>query len=256
MKKLTLQFALLLFATFFAQTVIAKCQVIDRVPATITKSGNYCLNQTLESQQDSGPAILVLANNVNLNLRGHSLSNRLASDGFCLNANADDPTIGIQVVAATNVRIRNGQLHCFRTGVRINGSDPNCNDCSYGNSVQNLTVNTSYAKGIFVRGSQTVIKNNHIVNTGGARETVPAGIHMIGSGNTVKNNDVMDVRGRNATGIITAVGFANLVVNNRVQQSEYGFRLFGGNAVRYRDNLTAGVDFAYFGQGQDLGNND
>ncbi len=56
-------------------------------------------------------------------------------------------------------------------------------------------------------------------------------------------------------GVVTAGGNANLVVANRVQQVDTGFVLFGGSAVRFRDNITAEVAVGYFGRGADLGNN-
>ncbi|MEX2500390.1 MAG: hypothetical protein WD397_16105 [Wenzhouxiangellaceae bacterium] len=232
----------------------ANCDKINRAPIEIDKPGNYCLSRNLETDLDRGPAIRITASNVTLDLAGFTLGNRTA-DGACLNGNEDSPTAGIVARGANNVTIRGGTVQCFGSGIEISAEDPNCLECSFGHTVRDMDLSQLFQTGVLVRAWSSTIESNHVFRIGGSSRPEPRGIIANGSGNTVRNNDVMFVFGPRGTGVVVAAGNANLVVENRVQQANTGFALFGGSAVRYRDNLTAEVAFDYFGIGDDLGNN-
>jgi len=245
------------FVLFFGVVGLAvarDCDRINRAPVEIDRPGNYCLARDLETDLGRGPAILITASNVTLDLAGRTLGNR-TSDGACLNGNQDNQTVGIRAVGANNLTIIGGTIHCFAGGIAISAQDENCLECSFGHTVRDVNIKEMFEIGILVRASQSTIEGNHIFRIGGGSSRDPRGIVANGSGNTVRNNDVMNVFGPGGTGIVTAAGNANLVVENRVQQAEIGFALFGGSAVRFRDNITAEVAVGYFGRGEDLGNN-
>lgn len=247
--------AAFLLVLLLAQAASAKdCDRIQRVPAVIEKPGAYCLARTLETDLSRGAAIEIRASNVHLDLKGNTLGNRV-DRGACLNGNEDNPTVGIRAVGANNVTITGGTIHCFSAGIEIFAEDLNCLSCSFGHTIRDVNLKELFAAGVLVRASQSTIEHNHVFRIGGNRDREARGIIVNGSGNTVRGNDVQFLFGARNTGIAAAGGNANLVVENRVQQAETGFALFGGQAVRYRDNLTAEVGFGYFGNGQDLGNN-
>lgn len=252
MKYLLFAIVLLLLATSAA---MADCKPLSRLPAVIDHSGHYCLAAPANTRITTGEAIFVDAGNVTLDLSGYALTNGADETGACSNELLDAPTVGIRITGvATNVTIRNGTVACFGRGIEAVNA---CENCSLGHTVEDMDVHHSGTHGIFLDAWHSTVRGNHVFRTGLARGVeYAAGIHVQGSGNAIVDNDVMSVVGENSVGIGAARGNANLIAGNRVQQAQYGFRLFGGSAVRFRDNLTAEVSRAYVGQGVNLGNND
>lgn len=243
----------LLLAT--ASAALADCKPLTRFPATISAPGHYCLDAPATTRISSGEAIFIDAGNVSFDLRGHSLTNAGDATGNCPNDLLDAPTVGIRITGnVTNVTVRGGTVACFGRGIEGVSA---CDGCSVGHTVENMNVHSSGSYGIFLDAWNSTVRGNHVFRTGLARGVESAtGIKVQGSGNSIIDNDVMFVVGKESVGIGTADGNAALIAGNRVQQAHYGFRLFGGSAVRFRDNLTAEVSRAYVGQGIDLGNND
>lgn len=242
---------LLLFA---ASATLADCEPLTGLPAVIDAPGHYCLDAPATAAIVFDEAILIEAGNVTLDLNGHSLTNVGTEDGACHEDLLNAKTVGIRIASVTNVTVRNGSVACFGRGIEGQSS---CDGCAVGHTIENMNVHDSGEKGIILNAWNATVRGNHVFRTGLAEDVVfAAGIEVLGSGNAIVDNDVMSVSGTNASGITTAVGEANLVAGNRVQQSEYGFLMFGGSAVRFRDNLTADVRRAYAGPGIDLGNND
>lgn len=232
----------------------ARCLPVVRAPAVLDRPGNYCLLRNLETDLSSGAAVTITASNVDLDLDGFTIGNR-TDRGACVNGNEDNPTVGIRATGANNVTIQGGTVQCFASGIEIFAEDANCLECSFGHTVRNMNLKELFKTGVLVRAWSSTIEDNHIFRIGGGSRGEPRGIVANGSGNTIRNNDVMNVFGPLSTGITAAGGNANLVVENRVQQADTGFALFGGQSVRFRDNITAEVAVGYFGQGEDLGNN-
>ena len=157
------------------------------------------------------------------------------------------------VFESRNVRIHNGALRCFDTGVQL--SQGQCRDCNVGNHVVGMRIQQSLFSGIFAEGRFSILADNHIVDTGAREDRDGNGIHAKGDGNTIRNNDIQLVRG-DGTGISTVNANNALIVENRVQNAKFGFMLFNGANVRFRDNLTTATSVPYAGLGTDLGNND
>lgn len=239
---------------FAASAVQADCDPLTRFPAVIDAPGHYCLDAPATTRLTSGEAIFIDAGNVTLDLEGNTLANGADETGACPNDLLDAPTVGIRITGtATNVTIRNGSVACFGRGIEGVSA---CSGCSLGHTIESVNVHHSGSYGIVLDAWNSTVRANHVFRTGLARGVEAAtGIKVQGSGNSIVDNDVMFVVGKESVGIGTAGGNANLIAGNRVQQAHYGFRLFGGSAVRFRDNLTAEVSRAYLGQGTDLGNN-
>lgn len=230
------------------------CQVLTNLPVEIDQPGKYCLDRSHDlALSGSDAAILILASDVELDLRGHTLRNPVYEGGLCDAEYRPQPTVGISVFEARNVRIHNGALRCFSTGVQF--SEHRCGDCNRGNQARDLRIHQSGYVGIFAEGDFGVYAGNHIVDTGAIEDRDGRGIYVGGEGNTIRDNDVQLVWDAGA-GIATGNGHNNLVVENRVQNARIGFYLFSGSEVRYRDNLTSAVQQAYVGFATDLGNND
>jgi len=252
MKLTTLTAATLLFAAQYA--LASDCQVLTTLPAEIDTPGKYCLDRSHDlALGDSDAAITILASDVELDLRGHTLRNPVYKGGLCNAEYQSQFSIGISVFEARNVRVHNGALRCFYTGVQF--SQHRCGDCNQGNQARDLRIHQSGFAGIFAVGDFGLYADNHITDTGHAEDRDGRGLYVSGDGNTIRNNDVQFVWDP-GIGIATGNGDLNLVVENRVQNARTGFSLFSGSEVRYRDNLTAAVQQAYAGTADDVGNND
>jgi hypothetical protein len=236
-----------------ASAAVADCEPLTDFPAVIDEPGHYCLTGPASVATSSGVAVLITAGNVTFDLQGNPLTNVGIDTGDCYEDLLDTPTVGIRIDSVNNVTVRNGSLACFGRGIE---SLSECNGCNFGHTIEHMNVHHSGDKGIRLKAWNSTIRGNHVFITGLEGASYPAGIEVYGSGNAIVDNDVMSVTGTIASGISTLGGEANLVAGNRVQQADYGFLMFGGAAVRYRDNLTADVGRAYLGPGIDLGNND
>lgn len=238
-----------------AQSTLAQnCQVLDQFPVEIDRPGRYCLDRSHDLElQGNEAAVAIRANDVDFDLAGHTLRQAVFEWGPCNPEFSGEPSIGVLVFESRNVKVHNGALRCFDTGVQL--SQGQCRDCNVGNQVIGLRIQQSLFSGIFAEGRFSVFADNHIIDTGSREDRAGHGIHSNGDGNTIRNNDVQLVRG-DGTGISTANANNTLVVDNRIQNAKFGLLLYQGRNVRYRDNLTAATSIPFTGLGTDLGNND
>ena len=238
-----------------AQSALAwDCQILKAFPAEIDRPGKYCLDQSHDlALTGNDAAISIIANDVDLDLRGHTLRNPSFDSGACDAEYAAEPTIGINVFEARNVRIHNGALRCFGTGVQI--TQQRCGDCNRANRVEAMRIQQSAFAGIFAQGDFSVYADNHIVDSGSREDRDGRGIYTEGNGNTIRNNDIQLVWD-NGAAIATSRANNTLIVENRIQNAKFGLLLHQGSNVRYRDNLSAAVTVPYSGAGTDVGNND
>ena len=239
-----------------AQSAFAQdCQVLDQFPAEIDRPGKYCIDQSHDVElTGNAAAIAIRADDVDLDLAGHTLRQGAFRSGACNPEFIEEPTIGVLIFESRNVKVHGGALRCFNTGVQI--SQGLCGDCNSGNRVEGMRIHRSFFAGIHAEGRYSVYTDNHIVDTGLLKGRDGIGIYSSGDGNTVRNNDIQQVRGEQSQGIGTGNSNNSLIVENRVQNASIGFLLFNGRNVRFRDNLTAATSTPYSGFGTDLGNND
>ena len=78
---------------------------------TITRSGAYVLTRSLKSS-DGDAVITIAADNVSLDLNGHSIVGPGNIQG-----------VGVSIDNATNVHVSNGQLSSFNIGMRVTDSN-------------------------------------------------------------------------------------------------------------------------------------
>lgn len=97
---------------FFFVSVAAHAGPISKVPARITKPGKYFLianvTPAAKATAPEGAAIFIDADNVELDLQGFSVVGNPANAAI---------TIGIQVAGKEGIRIRNGRVLGFATGL-------------------------------------------------------------------------------------------------------------------------------------------
>lgn len=229
------------------------------LPLTITRSGTYCLAESVgRLDLGSGAAITIAANNVVLDLNYNRLSN--------LRASSATQAVGILAVNQRNITIRNGTIRGFLFGIALRDAGR-----SSGHLVENVFAERNRQIGVLVQGAGNVIRNNRVLDTGGSTNLDPTiggegfeiGIVADGAEARLIDNDVATV----TVGIAQQGGFASpnmppssnaLFVNNRI--SDVFFGLIGGldsagePTGKCRDNLFAGADNT-FTQCIDAGNN-
>lgn len=183
-----LAFAALTWIALSPQTVLAEitnCIPILSVPFTITNPGIYCVNTDLTTAITSGAAITVSANVVTIDLNGRRLGG-----GF---AGTASQTAGILAIDRRNITIRNGTIRGFREGISIRATGIGQ---STGHLIEDIQADGNTYNGIRLTGTNSVIRNNQVSNTGGstAISTFNSfGLIAEGSNNRVLNNDIMNV---------------------------------------------------------------
>jgi parallel beta-helix repeat protein len=201
-------------------TEAAPPTVITSLPYTISSSGQYKLGADL-AVGSGVTAIGITANDVHLNLNGHTISGPILTASDAL---AAPTTAGISVFIATNVHINNGTVKGFSHGVVLSGSisaGKGCDD----NHLNDLTV-TSNRRGIAVF---EISDNNHINgnNVSGNFEIgvfIHTSDHNKCNGNVVNNNGGITGGG----GFFIANSDGNVIANNNISgntPSQIGVRL-------------------------------
>jgi hypothetical protein len=263
---------------------------INNLPYAITRSGSYRLTRNFDSYaRTNGAAILIQLrdgnNDVVLDLNGHTITytNQYHVGHSSTNGiNTQRSPTGIQVISTGSGRVtlRDGVLRGFGTGIDIAGGSGAAN----GAVVENMTVVHAGAVGILVSGTNGVVRNCQVRNTGDVPNVIASGIACLGPGMRIINNDVQGVKtlggafgilvggddamlennrvsnvhdlGQEGVGI-TIAGASVLVVNSRVADADSGIVFVGGCTGYYRDNLVTGAIVPYNNSGAitDAGNN-
>jgi parallel beta-helix repeat protein len=143
---------------------------ISSLPATISTQGTWCLNKDLSTIMTSGDAITIAANNVTLDCNHFKIGGLGA--GMSTQAN------GIRAVYQRNVTVRNCNVRGFLRGVYITYYS--------GHVVENNRLEQNRLYGIWVWGSGSTIRNNFVVDTGGAQFEA-AGIYSMTGGDILGN---------------------------------------------------------------------
>lgn len=242
----------LALGTASSQAETIQCKVIDVVPITISAPGVYCLKANKNTNITSGNAITINANNVVLDLNGFRLNGSASGKSVLTN--------GIFSQNLSNITIKNGTIEGYGVGIFLAAGLPSA---AKGYVVEEIRAFGNFFLGMEVQGLGAIIRNNHVLVTGGSTafgpNLSPAGIVASGIAPRVLNNDVVRVTklgGGTATGI-TFAGFASsvdgLAVNNRITEADVG--IFFAISGKFRDNLTTDVATPFVG-GTDAGNND
>ena len=261
-------------ASTFAET--NDCTVISTVPATLSSSGVYCINDDLVLAGSTGTAVTITADSVTLDLNGHALRSK---------ASANTATTGVAVSGHKYFTIIDGTIAGFGNAIDVEspaggprslggliadikvqrsvalaiGLD--CDGCVVRNNLVTETIVPASisgfsALGISVNGTGDQISGNRVFNT----HSVPTGaeafaIYVLASNSTVSQNYVANdhIANPREFGII-ASGANDIVSNNQVQGLPAGFD-FTDSSVKYRDNTQSGCTSGYNGAAIDLGGN-
>ena len=195
---------------------------ITALPASIGTQGVFCMTQDLSTAASSGQAISINANNVTLDCNGYKIGG--------LGAGKATTTTGIHANGKLNVTIRNCTIRGFEVGIKLDDGFGE----SGGHLIENNRLDLNTAHGIWVTGDNSTIRNNLVLNTGGAPTTgYPRGII------TRYNVDIIDntVAGvysdqavfptGGATGVETSESESGSVVGNRISGLSAGGQVFG-----------------------------
>ena len=114
---------------------------------TISSAGNYVLTTNLTA---SGDCITITANNVNIDLRNHTISGDGSGSGIVGNNNQ-------------NIVINDGKILKFDTGIKLTRSSGFLGD----NTIQNVTVSNNSNDGILIDGCCNTFAKVTVRDNGG-----------------------------------------------------------------------------------------
>jgi hypothetical protein len=162
---------------------------ITSLPYTITTSGTYVLDGSLDYNSSSAVAIQINASNVTVDLNGNSINN--------LGAGPATQAVGINAFNKPNVTIRNGQIVGFFRAIELDGQLESLPPASRSALVEYVRCAFNVDCGIFLNVNyNAVVRNCQIRNTGYS----PDGSVSSNQGN----------------GIYDAQGFGNLIYQNNI----------------------------------------
>ncbi|MBI4911664.1 MAG: right-handed parallel beta-helix repeat-containing protein [Acidobacteria bacterium] len=252
----------LLPAALQAQTVISA------LPYVISNPGRYQVSFNLAYGAASGAAITVAASEVDLDLGGFNL---MGGSG----------ATGISLSGVAQVRVRNGYLTGFSTGVQVTGGSSGVEltgltvgggslgmylvgqDLNvHANVVREILSTTGTATGIFVAGQSVRVWDNTVRNV---RSTAAgASSHGILVNSSVGDFTWGSLEGNRialAAGLSSSYGISvqnastMVVLGNQILNARSGLGYYGsGGSIKYGNNIVTGATTAY-GIGTDIGNN-
>jgi hypothetical protein len=187
------------------------CTDVPTLPFAITTPGIYCLNKDLDYAVASGIALQIQANDVVLDLNGHTMNG--------LPAGPATLTYGILASNRTSVTIRNGTVRGFYIGIQTGGRNPQ------NNIVEDMRADQNTTYGIVVRGQGSIARHNLVTRTGGVAGGLTIGLYGLGDGVHVVDNEVVGTVegvGGTAFGIKVDSGIGAVVEHNVVSNASYG----------------------------------
>ena len=200
--------------------------VIDSVPYTISSPGQYSLESDLEySKVGKGYiAIDVKANNVSVDLNGHSLSG----------PGPNSVTYGIAAHrGGANVVIRNGTISGFQQAIYSGSSQTR---------VENMALIGNYI-GAFLFGGDCAVIDSFLIGVARGSDTgvTPMGIYFWGPNTVIKNNQVSNFE----WGIVSTCPCA--ITHNFVANSGIGMYLDDAKRAYYQGNVVVNCTTAFSG---------
>jgi len=177
---------------------------IDALPATISTQGTWCLRKDLSTSITSGNAITVATNNVTIDCNDFKLGGLAAGLGTS--------ALGIRADNRVNITIRQCVLRGFWSGSFIQDGA--------GTLIEDNRVDNSTTVGLWVDGDNSILRRNHVSDTGGNTGGNVAGIISQGDNTLIADNVVSGVTGTSdvdgeSRGIAFS-GYAGLIRGNYI----------------------------------------
>src|ERR1700678_700979 len=222
---------LICLATLLSMPVIVRAgdsvTKIDKVPYTITASGNYEVtkNLTVASGKDGIDVQAPAGSYVVINLGGFSITS----------SSAGGNDLGVNCETISNTVVYNGTISGFGTGVFFGHGGGNAHDLR-------LLANSS---GIVVGGNDIVIQNCSIIGTGAAGFAY--GISIIGNDNVQVTGCHISqyVFGILSMGSSISNDPGNTFISNYIASCTDGLNLFPNDY--YQGNLTSNCGTPFTG---------
>ncbi len=244
---------LLPYALFCALSIVSNAkgdEIITSLPYTITQSGTYRLQGTLTLEGNSESAIKINADDVRLDLSGHSVRSGAGVSGTA---------IGILAENRKRVTVENGAIVGFSFGVSLDSYDDTAGPIGLPPSalggfyrVKGLRVEGASQAGIKVNGYSAEIIENNLARCG---QLMAAGKGIVaqGAGIVVKNNHLLSCGkpGENGGAALSvefadgAAVFGNSLSGFRIDNasgpipSQTGISVLGSPSVTIKDNTVA-----------------
>ena len=268
MKSIALRILILTIA-ISSHAVAQVAKRISSLPVVITKPGRYVLSKDLVLKKVADAAITINADDVQLDLGGHVISQT---------AEAGGNVYGIHSPFRGGISVFNGTIRGFNFGIRINCFQSAATD----STIENLRVEACRSVGIAAAGLSGTVRRCVVTDTGKGGTNHATGISIDLGVATVIDNTVSGTVGAtgHSYGIFGAAA-AGVFENNRILNAptahgEIGIRLNGaqngfvennricgflkgieftpGAGAIYRNNLTTDCTTKYT-LGTDAGNN-
>jgi len=148
---------------------------INYIPYVVNNPGNYCLTRSFTRPLVGQKAIDIRSNNATIDFKGHSITN---SSTLYNN-------ISVYAAHKSFVHIKNGYLINFDTGIVSYGY----NSTSYGNVIENMTIDTVSRTGIYISGQYNRVIDNKVTGIGKSTYAYYlTAIYNNGNNNSIKNN--------------------------------------------------------------------
>lgn len=144
--------ALVTLLLFFSSPSVSSCNVIEKLPYTVSRGGCYTLAADMTLDSINTHAITIAGDRVTIDL-----NNKTISGSFQKNAR----NAGVFANNVKNLKIKNGAIKGFMYGIRVSGEK------SKNTFVSGITSEENTFRGISVNGASTRIFQNTILNIGG-----------------------------------------------------------------------------------------
>jgi len=169
-----------------AETYNTCAGFIDTLPATITTQGTWCLRHDLSTAITNGHAITINTNNVTIDCNYFKLGGLAAGAGTL--------TDGIYASNRTNATVRHCNIRGFQRGANVTGTGG-------GHVFEDNRFDASTYRGIEVQGDGSVVRRNHVIDTGGSSA-------VTGFAYGIFTYDAVDVLDNTVTGVLPTATLA------------------------------------------------
>jgi hypothetical protein len=214
-------------ATLLLLSAVGRTQTtINSVPYTISAPGSYILGA---DSQTAGAGIKIEADDVTLDLNGHSLYG--GSDSVF-------PGTAIYSNDHRNITVKNGKIRDFEVGV---GLYQFSDQVGAGQRVESLDLIDCPIPIVVIQTAGSIIQNNHIIYRLG--KAGGPGILVNGGGNRVNDNVISGFIGDSAIAFTSAAFSGNYSVDNTISNCDVGIDNNSGvvgeeKVDKYRFNTT------------------